>query len=101
MLKNPVKRHYFTLVELLVAMVLLSVMMLLMVELSNQSQQLWRSTEHATRAYENSRTAFDQLERDINLSPEQVDAVNRSITRQRAQLFAVSVAQIDQEVVQV
>ncbi len=65
MLKNPVKRHYFTLVELLVAMGLLSVMMLLMVELSNQSQQLWRSTEHSARAYENSRTAFDQLERDI------------------------------------
>ena len=46
-------------------------------------------------------TLGDQLERDINLSPEQVDAVNRSITRQRAQLFAAAVSQVDQEVAEV
>ena len=46
-------------------------------------------------------TLGDQLERDINLSPEQVDAVNRSITRQRAQLFATAVSQVDQEVSEV
>ena len=42
-------------------------------------------------------TLGDQLERDCGLTPEQVDAVNRSITRQRAQLYERCAADLDSD----
>ena len=40
-------------------------------------------------------TLGDQLERDIGLTPEQVDAMNASIAKQRAELYADTVSEID------
>ena len=42
-------------------------------------------------------TLGDQLERDIGLTPEQVDAMNASIAKQRAELYADTVSEIDDE----
>jgi hypothetical protein len=40
-------------------------------------------------------TLGDQLERDVSLSPEQVDAVNKSIAKQRAQAYAQLLADFE------
>lgn len=42
-------------------------------------------------------TLGDQLERDVALSPEQIDAMNRAITKQRAALYAAAVAELEQD----
>lgn len=44
---------------------MLTIIMLLLVEFSQQAERLWRNSEHVTRTFESSRTAFDLLERDI------------------------------------
>ena len=42
-------------------------------------------------------TLGDQLERDVSLTPEQVEAVNKAITKQRANMYALLVSEADDE----
>ncbi len=55
----------FTLVELLVAMGLLSVMMLLLVQFLLMAQRRWAANSANTRMFENSRLVFELLEHDL------------------------------------
>lgn len=42
-------------------------------------------------------TLPDQLERDVALSPDQIEAMCRAITKQRAALYAAAVAELEQD----
>lgn len=58
-------RRKFTLVELIVAMALLSSIMLILFSFLASSQRTWSLSDSAVRIYQNSRTVFNIIERDL------------------------------------
>ncbi len=54
-------RHYFTLAELLVAMVVFSIMLLLMMQFFSGAQRIWVSTEQKNNLYADARVAMDLM----------------------------------------
>jgi prepilin-type N-terminal cleavage/methylation domain-containing protein len=58
-------KHAFTLVELIVAMGILSLLMLLLVQFVILTQRVWLLSQQRTRVYENSRAVFEIVERDF------------------------------------
>ncbi|MDP7740205.1 MAG: hypothetical protein QGF67_02110 [Lentisphaeria bacterium] len=58
-------RRKFTLVELIVAMTLVSTIMLVLFSFLASSQRTWSLSDSAARIYRNSRTAFNIIERDL------------------------------------
>lgn len=55
----------FTLVEVMVAMVVLSLMMMMLFQFIVSAQRIWTLSDSTSRIYANSRTVFDVLERDF------------------------------------
>lgn len=55
----------FTLIELLVALGVLSIMIVIMMDFFGQCQRAWRTSESSIRVFENARTIFDVIERDL------------------------------------
>lgn len=62
-MKNKVKP--FTLIELLIALGLFSVMIVIMMDFFGQCQRAWRTSESSIRVFENARTIFDVIEQDF------------------------------------
>ncbi len=69
---NPSHRQVhgraFTLVEILVAMFILSIMMLMVMQILLYSQRTWSRAASRTQIYENARVAIDLVERDLRSS---------------------------------
>ena len=61
----PIWRRKFTLVELIVAMALISSIMLILFSFLSSSQRTWSLSDSTARIYQNSRTAFNIIERDL------------------------------------
>ena len=61
---SPLRRA-FTLLELLIAMALLSVMMMMLMQMVFQTQRLWRLNNATNRMFEQSRLVFDVVEHDL------------------------------------
>jgi hypothetical protein len=59
------RRHYFSLAELIVAMSLLLMLMGLLFKFVIQAQKLWQVDEANARIYQNSRTVFNIIGRDL------------------------------------
>lgn len=59
------RRQAFSLIELMISMTILSVMVLLLLQFLASTQQLWRINRTNIRIYENSRVAFEVVERDM------------------------------------
>ena len=59
------RAQHFTLVEILVALAILSILMLMVLTILIRAQQLYRHTSSQTAIYENQRVAMDVLERDL------------------------------------
>ncbi len=58
-------RHYFTMIELLVAMGVLALLMLMLVQFFGGAQTVWTQTATNTRVYENARVALELIQRDL------------------------------------
>jgi len=74
-------RRKFTLVELIVAMALVSAIMLILFSFLASSQRTWSLSDSAVRIYRNSRTAFDIIERDLRC------AVNSAVSSREIGLY--------------
>ena len=61
----PIWRRKFTLVELIVSMALVGSIMLILFSFLASSQRTWSLSDSTTRIYQNSRTAFNIIERDL------------------------------------
>jgi prepilin-type N-terminal cleavage/methylation domain-containing protein len=61
-------RRAFTLIEVLISMTILSILVLLMLQFLAGTQKLWRINRTNIRIYENSRVAFEVVERDMRSS---------------------------------
>lgn len=59
------RRHAFSLIELLIAMSILTVMVLILLQFLVSTQRLWSLNRTNIRIYENSRVAFEIIERDL------------------------------------
>ena len=57
--RRMIKKNHFTLVELLVAMAVFSILLLISMQLFSSSRQLWLDTENRNRTYANARTAME------------------------------------------
>ncbi|MFT5128801.1 MAG: type II secretory pathway pseudopilin PulG [Rhodothermales bacterium] len=64
-LRRDLRTRSFTLVELIVAMGILSILMLLLVQFVIVTQRAWSLSQQRTRVYENSRAIFEVIERDF------------------------------------
>ncbi len=62
---HSLERRRFTLVELMIAMSILSIMMGMLVYMLQSTQRNWKWQMNRTKIYQNSRLAFDLIERDI------------------------------------
>lgn len=58
-------RHNYTLIEILISMTILTVLVLLLLQFLAGTQQLWKINRTNIRIYENSRVAFEIIERDM------------------------------------
>jgi hypothetical protein len=59
------QRAPFTLVELLAAMAVFTILMLMLFTFLSSAQRVWSATDSTTRTYENARVAFDLITRDL------------------------------------
>ena len=57
--KRKITKNHFTLVELLVAMAVFSILLLISMQIFGSSRKLWLDTENKNRAYANARTAME------------------------------------------
>ena len=62
------RRNFFTLLELMVGMAVLSILMLMLFQFLISSQRTLNWSDSMWRIYENSRVVFDLLERDLQAS---------------------------------
>lgn len=58
-------KRFFTLVELMVAMGIFSLLMMLMFDIMVQVQDMWKESSSRTQLFENARFALDMLQRDL------------------------------------
>ena len=56
----------FTLVELLVSMVVLALILIMLISLTNQTGNIWRSTSTKIEAFQDARLAFENMTRNIS-----------------------------------
>lgn len=63
--KSKRKIRQFTLVELLVAMAVFSVIMLVLMQFFNSAQRLWTASANKTEMFENARIAINLMARDL------------------------------------
>lgn len=68
MRRNLTTRHHFSLVELMIAMTILSLIMMLVMWILVRSQSMTRSNSAVTQIHESARVAMDIVERDIRTS---------------------------------
>ncbi len=62
---NPVKNSAFSLIELLVAMAVLSLLVVMMLGLVDSATKLWRDSENRVDAYREARAALGIMSRDL------------------------------------
>lgn len=63
--RRPCRCNRFTLVELMLALTVVSLLMLMLFRFLASAQMAWTLSESTSRIYENSRVAFDLLEQDV------------------------------------
>ncbi len=63
--ENPVKKSAFSLIELLVAMAVLSLLVVMMLGLVDSAAKLWRDSENRVDAYREARAALGIMSRDL------------------------------------
>ena len=67
-MQRNIKKQQFTLLELLVAMAVFSVMMTVLMEFFSSAQRVTLRTKHKTEYYEEARLALDMITRDLKTS---------------------------------
>jgi len=89
--------RFFTLIEVLAAMAVLSLLMLMLFQFFGSAQRAWSNTEANNEVFENARVVFDLLQRDLqgararqNDIPSQNISFYWSCTSSNAQLHFVS-----------
>ena len=65
MRKIKLKRSFFTIVELMVAMAVFAILMLILMQIFNSTQDVWKRTTVKSDSYENVRVALNMIEADL------------------------------------
>ena len=65
MRKTKLKKSFFTIVELMVAMAIFAILMLILMQIFNSTQDVWKRTTVKSDSYENARIALNMIEADL------------------------------------
>lgn len=65
MRKTKLKKSFFTIVELMVAMAIFAILMLILMQIFNSTQDVWKRTTVKSDSYGNARIALNMIEADL------------------------------------